>query len=141
MEDLLNLILRFKEYNGSAVVNFKVLESHYNDETSKLDLTSAFDYMACQLNNICTRLTNTTAFGTLANELFQAIAKVDQIISLPEDQTVDLKSFLALIENIRTKCIELHKEILNPSCKIYTYKCYCSLISFFSIDCEDWGPK
>lgn len=82
--------------------------------------------MACQLNNLCNRLNNTTAYGTLANDLCQDLIKVDQILT--DDQTVELKSFLVLIETIRITCIELHKEILNPSCKIYTCHYYCSLM-------------
>lgn len=119
MEDLRKLILRFKKYNGSTIVNFRGLEPHYQDTYSRYKIASSFDKMSFNLNDICTRLTQTTVYGSLAQELFQAITKVDQIISDNDHQIVDLKKFLKLVNEISEVADDFYEELNNPSCKIY----------------------
>lgn len=119
MDDLRNLIFRFKELNGAKAANFKNLEPYIKDDFLKLRLSLAFDTMVSCLTQVHNMLSNASVYGSSAKDLFDTIDEVDmKLFSGMDQQSLDIESFLALIGSIPVKCNELYKEILNPSCKM-----------------------
>lgn len=141
MEQLQNLIIRFKELNGSAAFNLRILSPYIEDNILKIRLSLALDAMASCLTQVHTMLSNASVYGSLAKDLFKSVNEVDQNLfgSMNQQQILDIESFLTLIGSIPVKCSKLYEEILNPSCKILNI--FFSLVLFLVLTVKIGGRQ